>query len=200
MPVPRSAAPEIEPPAERLPARPVPVPEELPREEELPAEEEAHDPRAAAAAVASVASEAVAHAHAHAADSGATGGKKALVQYDYEKAEDNEIELREGEYVTNIEMVDDDWWMGTNARGESGLFPSNYVELVDDNEEAAAAPPPAPIPAPAPAPALVAHEEPEATPAASGGSTATAQFDYEAAEDNGAYLSRTSQRRFPCMV
>jgi hypothetical protein len=85
---------------------------ELPKEEELPTERETHDPRAAAAAVASVASAAVAHV----ADSdagGASGGKRALIQYDYEKAEDNELELREGEYVTNIEMVDDDWWMGT---------------------------------------------------------------------------------------
>jgi hypothetical protein len=118
---------------------------------------------------------------AHAADdesntaAGATGGKKALIQYDYEKAEDNEIELREGEYVTNIEMVDDDWWMGTNVQGESGLFPSNYVELVDEDEGVAAPQPPAPAP-------VAQKEEPE--PAAAG-PTATAQFDYEAAEDNG---------------
>ena len=48
----------------------------------------------------------------------ASSGKRALIQYDYEKAEDNELELVEGEYVTNIEMVDDDWWMGTNGKGE----------------------------------------------------------------------------------
>ncbi|KAH0377837.1 hypothetical protein KCU92_g9013, partial [Aureobasidium melanogenum] len=108
-------------------------------------------------------------------------GKRALVQYDYEKAEDNEIELREGEYVENIEMVDEDWWMGQNSQGESGLFPSNYVELVEDDGAAAggaAPPPPAPV-----------HDEPAAThapaaPAAAGGQTATAQYDYEAAEDN----------------
>ncbi|KAK4130403.1 hypothetical protein BT67DRAFT_391118 [Trichocladium antarcticum] len=184
MPVPRSAAPDLEPPAERLPARPIPVPE-LPKE--LPAERESHDPRAAAAAVAAVASVATVAAISHAEDSeagGASGGRKALIQYDYERAEDNELELREGEYVTNIEMVDDDWWMGTNSRGESGLFPSNYVELVDDNDAgaqeapAAAHQPPAAAPAPAPA----AQREPES--AAAAGPTATAQFDYEAAEDN----------------
>ncbi|EAQ92503.1 hypothetical protein CHGG_00738 [Chaetomium globosum CBS 148.51] len=190
MPVPRSAAPDIEPAAESLPPRPVPVPQEVPKEEQLPAERETHNPRAAAVAVAAaagVAGGAIAGgAIAHAADSGAsaepeaTGGKRALIQYDYEKAEDNEIELREGEYVTNIEMVDDDWWMGTNAQGESGLFPSNYVELVDEDEGAGAPPPPAPVPAPAPAPA-VQPEEPQPAPA---GPTATAQFDYEAAEDN----------------
>jgi drebrin-like protein len=112
----------------------------------------------------------------------ATGGHRAVVQYDYEKAEDNEVELREGETVTNIDMVDDDWWMGTNSRGETGLFPSNYVELVegDDVPGETAAPPP-------PAAAAVHHEpEPPAAPAAAaaGGPTATAQYDYEAAEDN----------------
>ncbi|SPQ18925.1 caf4f37d-1e84-45d7-affc-581a60e590b6 [Thermothielavioides terrestris] len=186
MPVPRSAAPAMEPPAERLPPRPVPVPEELPKEEELPTERESNDPRAAAAAVAAVASSAATHAaDSGPAATGASGGRRALIQYDYEKAEDNEIELREGEYVTNIEMVDDDWWMGTNAQGETGLFPSNYVELVDDDERSAAQPAPAPapasVPAPAPAAAPAVSDEPEHVAA---GPTATAQFDYEAAEDN----------------
>ena len=107
------------------------------------------------------------------------GGKRALVQYDYEKAEDNELELREGEYVTNIQMVDEDWWMGQNSRGESGLFPSNYVELVEGEK-----------------PGIPSEEQPivhgsvtEAAPHAgqtgrSSGTTATALYDYEAAEDN----------------
>jgi hypothetical protein len=58
-------------------------------------------------------------------DSGIMG----LVQYNYEKREDNEIDLTEGEYVTNIKIVDDDWWLGTNSKGGIGLFPSNYVDL-----------------------------------------------------------------------
>ena len=177
IPVARSGATELEPAAEALPARPVPVPQELPREEELPAEEEAYDPRAAAANV-------VIQSLGHPAETqqpSANGGKRALIQYDYEKAEDNEIELKEGEYVTNIDMVDEDWWMGTNTQGESGLFPSSYVELVaDDGGNAASAP------APAPEPTHQAAPEPTVTAAApAGGSTATAQFDYEAAEDNG---------------
>jgi hypothetical protein len=107
----------------------------------------------------------------------AASGKRALVIYDYEKAEDNELELTDGEHVTNIEMVDEDWWMGTNSKGESGLFPSNYVELVEGEEEQeeAAPPPPAPVAATRPTPA------PAAAPA---GPTATALYDYEAAEDN----------------
>lgn len=164
--------PVIERPEERAPP-PMPVEDiYVPREEELQDEQEAsHAARAAASAVAEQTFE---HAP-HVADShDQQGGKRALVQYDYEKAEDNEIDLVEGEYVTNIDMVDDDWWMGTNARGESGLFPSNYVEIVE-GEDAAPAPPAAPVAAePAPVPA-----------AAAAGPTATALYDYEAAEDNG---------------
>jgi hypothetical protein len=116
------------------------------------------------------------------------GGKRALIQYDYEKAEDNEIELREGEYVTNIEMVDEDWWMGQNSQGETGLFPSNYVELVEgegdegvDDADERSAPPPLPSHPGA------AEEEPPAgppQPAGASGPTATALYDYDAAEDN----------------
>ncbi|PHH73829.1 hypothetical protein CDD80_3542 [Ophiocordyceps camponoti-rufipedis] len=123
---------------------------------------------------------------AHQPPHGGGSGRRALIQYDYEKAEDNEIDLVDGEYVTNIDMVDEDWWMGTNSAGESGLFPSNYVELVDDDndaggaEAAAPAPAPAPVPAAAPAPAPAA---PAAAPEADA-PTATAMYDYEAAEDN----------------
>jgi hypothetical protein len=110
---------------------------------------------------------------------GASGGKEAIAQYDYEKAEDNELELRDGERITNIDMVDEDWWMGQNSRGEVGLFPANYVELVPDGPGAAQAAAPAPV---------AAQEEPP-TPASAAaapakGHNAVAQYDYEAAEDN----------------
>jgi hypothetical protein len=107
---------------------------------------------------------------------------QAIVQYDYEKAEDNEIDLKEGEYVSGIEMVDKDWWLGSNARGERGLFPSNYVELVKDNQlehlaPVAGAEQPKEIP-----PIVPAHSPGERQDIAQ--PTATALYDYEAAEDN----------------
>ncbi|PGH13151.1 hypothetical protein AJ79_03858 [Helicocarpus griseus UAMH5409] len=138
-------------------------------EQQVPHEEELEDERvydeARAVAVAEAANAEAAHA----------GGEslRALVMYDYEKAEDNEIDLREGEYVEGIDMVSDDWWMGVNVRGERGLFPQNYVEVQS------AAHPPAEAEAEAPAAGSAS-----AQPAASGGRTATAQYDYEAAEDN----------------
>ncbi|KIW07453.1 uncharacterized protein PV09_01425 [Verruconis gallopava] len=105
-----------------------------------------------------------------------TSGRRALIQYDYEKAEDNEIELIEGQYVTNIEMVDEDWWMGQNEKGETGLFPSNYVELVEEQDTTTSA-------------HAISHVESAEPPVPSqpdtgAGRTATAQYDYEAAEDN----------------
>lgn len=172
MPVPRVPEPEIEP-AEKLPERPIPVPQDLPKEDDLEDEQESHN--MARGAATSVAQEAFGQAPVHDSQTAASGGKSAIIEYDYDKAEDNEVDLKEGEYVTNIEMVDDDWWMGTNSQGESGLFPSNYVTLVEDDASAAGGHSPAPPPA-------------ESESAAAGGgatATATALFDYEAAEDNG---------------
>ena len=106
----------------------------VPQEEDLTEEPTGYEPARGAgeaAAAAAFGRGAVESAQPRADES----GKRALVQYDYDKAEDNELELKEGEYVTDIEMVDDDWWMGQNSRGETGLFPSNYVELVNGEED-----------------------------------------------------------------
>lgn len=113
---------------------------------------------------------------------GGAGGLRAVAEYDYEKAEDNEIDLREGEMVTNIDKVDEDWWMGTNAQGEQGLFPANYVNIVEDDDHAGADEAP-PLPS---HPSAAEPEPPAAPPQPTGGAgpTATALYDYEAAEDN----------------
>ena len=181
MPVARSKEPEIKAPEERNEPPALPsqaIGRTMPDEDDLTEEPAGHDPARGAGVAMAAASFGQ---NATSADQGAhASGKRALVQYDYEKAEDNELELTEGDYVTNIEMVDEDWWMGTNSKGESGLFPSNYVELVEDGEEDAPAPlshEPAPVaPAAAPVPAA-AHSSPS-------GPTANALYDYEAAEDN----------------
>ncbi len=184
MPVGRGHDTEIESARnEQFSPPPMPVrslAEVVPNEEELTDEPIGHDPARAVAEATAVTSFGQ-HAAETANPGAGVSGKRALVQYDYEKAEDNEIELKEGEYVTNIEMVDEDWWAGQNAQGETGLFPSNYVELVeeeeDDDHEHQAAGHTHAEPAPAAQPAA-------AKSAASKGPTATALYDYEAAEDN----------------
>lgn len=184
MPISRSKIAEMEPPEERFAPPPMPAASMAqalppPRDLEDEPQVEAHDPARAAGMAAAVTSFG-AGAVSHSGPGANSGGKRAVAQFDYEKAEDNELELREGEEVINIEMVDDDWWMGENSRGEKGLFPSNYVELVeggaDDEEEKSPQPPRAPAAAAAPS-------APAASTAGKG-PTAIAQFDYEAAEEN----------------
>lgn len=169
--------------ADPLPPRPVPtdsIAQAVASQREPSPEPQVQDQDAARGAAQAAAVSSFGHAE-DPRDVSGPSGKEAIAQYDYEKDEDNEIALQEGERVTNIEMVDDDWWMGENSRGERGLFPSNYVELVEGGAGGAATsavPPPPPVEdevAPPPAPPQ---------PAGSHGPTATAEYDYEAAEEN----------------
>lgn len=43
-------------------------------------------------------------------------------------AEEDELTFFPGDVITNIEKVDEGWWMG-QCHGKTGLFPSNYVQL-----------------------------------------------------------------------
>jgi hypothetical protein len=54
----------------------------------------------------------------------------------YEALEGGEINLVEGEYIYDVEQLDDDWWRGTTADGERGLFPASYVEECAAHDEA----------------------------------------------------------------
>ena len=45
-------------------------------------------------------------------------------------AGDDEITFDPGDIITNIEQVDDGWWIG-EVNGQRGLFPSNYAELIN---------------------------------------------------------------------
>lgn len=200
MPVARGREPELSPADEQPPAMPTRSLDQAAKQARDVSPEpqvEAKDPgRGAsagvaaatfgAAAVAGAAIGAAAGGAAASHDAGSGGGKRAVIQYDYEKAEDNEVELREGEIVSDIDMVDEDWWMGTNTQGERGLFPANYVELIEGDDDAGAAPP---LPS---HPSAAQEPEPEPEPAAAppraaaggAGPTATALYDYDAAEDN----------------
>lgn len=148
----------------------------IPHEDDLTDEPSGHDPARGAGQAAAAASFGGQAAEAAQSTGGAEGGKRALVQYDYEKAEDNELELREGEYITDIDTVDEDWWHGRNSRGESGLFPSNYVELVEEGAHGGAAP--------APTTGVEHEHELQAHAGVTQGHTATALYEYDAAEGN----------------
>ena len=191
MPVGRGKEPEVIAPEERFSPPSVPaesIAKLVPRQEDLTDEPIGHDPARAAGEAAAAAT--FGEAAVHAANPGARAeGKRALIQFDYEKAEGNEIDLVEGEYVTNIEMVDENWWMGQNSKGEAGLFPSNYVELIDNEQDehhhtpGAAAHHEEPAPSAEPVPTAAVPKDSENIDAAAG-RTATALYDYEAAEPN----------------
>ncbi|KAG0269366.1 hypothetical protein BGZ95_002101 [Linnemannia exigua] len=66
--------------------------------------------------------------HAHHTEAAASAGPSAVALYDYAAGEPNELSFNEGDVITDIEFVTDDWWSGA-SNGASGLFPSNYVEM-----------------------------------------------------------------------
>lgn len=45
-------------------------------------------------------------------------------------ADADEVSFDPGDLITEIEQVDDGWWMGTAPDGSRGLFPANYVEII----------------------------------------------------------------------
>lgn len=102
--------------------------------------------------------------------------ERARAEFDYDAQEDNEISFQEGEILTDIQKLDPDWWMVTNSKGQQGLVPSNYLQLIEDDA-------PMPVAAPAAAPVSAAPAA-AAAPAHSQGKTAVAMYDYEAGEDN----------------
>ncbi|KAJ2797651.1 actin binding protein [Coemansia guatemalensis] len=89
-------------------------------------------------------------------------GQRARVIHTYEIQDDDEINLAEGETICNIDQLDQGWWYGESEDGSRrGVFPSNFVELIEDapqQQPSGGAPPPAPpLPpsgAPPPAPPL----------------------------------------------
>ena len=64
------------------------------------------------------------------------GGFRARALYGFASAGPGEMSLGLGEEVVVVrEDVGDGWWMGRNARGEEGLFPVDYVEVVEGEGE-----------------------------------------------------------------
>lgn len=58
-------------------------------------------------------------------------GLCAQAMYDYQAADDTEITFDPGDIITNIDRVDPGWWQGLAASGQFGLFPANFVELIN---------------------------------------------------------------------
>jgi len=46
-------------------------------------------------------------------------------------ADATEITFDPGDIITHIDQIDEGWWQGLGPDGTFGLFPANYVELLN---------------------------------------------------------------------
>ncbi|XP_054732183.1 drebrin-like protein [Anastrepha obliqua] len=58
-------------------------------------------------------------------------GLKARALYDYQAADESEITFDPGDIITHIDQIDEGWWQGLGPDGTYGLFPANYVEILN---------------------------------------------------------------------
>lgn len=58
----------------------------------------------------------------------------AIVKFNYVLQRPDEMSLTKGEQVTVLEKSIDGWWKGRRQDNNMGWFPSNYVEIIEQNE------------------------------------------------------------------
>ncbi|XP_066886483.1 nebulette isoform X8 [Kogia breviceps] len=52
--------------------------------------------------------------------------------YDYSAQDADEVSFRDGDYIVNVQPIDDGWMYGTVQRtGKTGMLPANYIEFVN---------------------------------------------------------------------
>lgn len=54
---------------------------------------------------------------------------EAIVEYNYEAQEPDELTLKKGDIITEIEVLTGGWWEGT-LRDKRGMFPDNFVKVI----------------------------------------------------------------------
>lgn len=60
----------------------------------------------------------------------------AVVEYDYTANEPDELDLVRGAIIHNIKQMPGGWWEGTlQSSGRTGMFPDNFVRVVDINDD-----------------------------------------------------------------
>jgi signal transducing adaptor molecule len=52
--------------------------------------------------------------------------------YDFSPSEPSELPFRRGDVISVLDSVYKDWWRGS-LRGQTGIFPVNYVEILKDS-------------------------------------------------------------------
>lgn len=61
---------------------------------------------------------------------------EAVVEFDYEAQQDDELSLTVGDIIVNIRRDDGGWWEG-ELGGRRGFFPDNFVRVSNQNLSAA---------------------------------------------------------------
>ena len=51
-----------------------------------------------------------------------------LVEHEYIATEQDELTIKPGDIITNVEKLSDGWWEGM-LNGKRGLFPDNFVKV-----------------------------------------------------------------------
>lgn len=69
----------------------------------------------------------------HPISSGTTAATVSRVRalFDFQPSEPGELQFRKGDVIAVLESVYKDWWKGS-LRGQTGIFPLNYVEKLQD--------------------------------------------------------------------
>ncbi|KAM7363499.1 CIN85 and CD2AP related isoform 2-T11 [Cochliomyia hominivorax] len=63
-------------------------------------------------------------------------GVTAIVEYDYTAKEPDELDLVKGAIIHSIKQMPGGWWEGTlQTNGKTGMFPDNFVRVVDMNDD-----------------------------------------------------------------
>lgn len=65
-------------------------------------------------------------------DSAKDGHARAIAQFDFTATDSGDLGFKSGQVVIVLDKVGNgDWWRGRGTDGREGIFPSNYVEVVD---------------------------------------------------------------------
>ena len=55
-----------------------------------------------------------------------------ISNYDFIAENDNEMSLKKGDIIKVTKCIDEGWWVGI-CKDRSGMFPSNYVKIIEEN-------------------------------------------------------------------
>ena len=58
-------------------------------------------------------------------------GKKAKVIFSYDAKKEDELTLKVGDIVDILRVTEEDGWWSGQLGSKEGLFPSNYVEVIE---------------------------------------------------------------------